>query len=91
VPEVKYWEGGKGLMVNFRGDAENSFCNVTFPTDLLWGEIWVVDKYYVMNEGQYIQSTNGTHNSIYFTFNHTAYLKHFEIRATEAATTEVIE
>ena len=27
------------VSVDFRGDPEDSFCNITIPTDLIWGEI----------------------------------------------------
>ena len=76
--KLKYY-----VNVDFRGAPENSFCNITIPRDLLWGEISVIDKYYVMNTDFYTVSNNGTHNSVYFPFNHTALVKHFEIRGTE--------
>ncbi|MFZ7137203.1 MAG: hypothetical protein ACOWW1_02110 [archaeon] len=87
-PEVSYWEGGKVVYVSFTGDPENSFFNVTIPTDLIWGELSLIDKYYKVSDENYIQSYNGTHTSIYFNFDHVAYVKHFEIRGTEGATTD---
>jgi hypothetical protein len=71
------------VTVDFRGDKENAFCNITIPTDLIWGEISVIDKYYKMSADQYTLSNNGTHNSVYFTFNHPALVKHFEVKGTE--------
>jgi hypothetical protein len=73
---------------DFRGPPEDTFCNITIPNNLIWGDLTVIDKYYVMDEANYIQTSNSTHTSIYFTFNHTthnALTKHFEIRGTEGA------
>ena len=83
VPEVSYWGLGKSVSVDFRGDRENAFCNITIPSDLIWGELSVYDKVYKMSEADYVISSNSTHNAIYFLFNHTALVKHFEIRGTE--------
>ena len=87
TPEVSYssypLQSNYYVNVDFKGNPENSFCNITMPTDLIWGEISVIDKYYVMSPDRYIVSNNGTHNSVYFSFNHTALVKHFEIRGTE--------
>jgi hypothetical protein len=71
---------------DFRGPPEDSFCNITIPNDLIWGELTVIDKYYVMDKANYIQTNNSTNTSIYFTFNHITHValdKHFEIRGTE--------
>jgi hypothetical protein len=65
------------------GDPEIAFCNITIPTDLIWGELTVIDKYYEMDEADYILSSNSIDNSIYFTFDHNALIKDFEIRGTE--------
>jgi hypothetical protein len=89
APEVSYWVLGKSLSVDFRGDREYAFCNITIPNDLMWGELSVIDKYYEMSEADYIKSSSSTHNSIYFTFNHTALVKHFEIKGTEGVTAEL--
>ena len=71
------------VSVDFRGDPENAFCNITIPTDLIWGELAVIAKYYKMDEVDYTVYSNSTHNSIYFTFNKTALVEHFEVRGTE--------
>jgi hypothetical protein len=86
APEVSYSASPPSdyhVSVDFRGNQENSFCNITIPTELIGGELSVIDKYYVMSADQYTVSNNGTHNSVYFTFNHTALVKHFEVRGTE--------
>ena len=83
APDVSYSGLLKSVSVDFRGDPETAFCNITIPTDLIWGELSVIDKVYKMSEDDYIQSNNGTHNSIYFTFDHIAYTKHFEVMGTE--------
>ena len=88
APQVSYSELSKAVSVSFKGDKENAFCNITIPTELIWGELSVIDKYYKMSEEQYIQSFNGTHNSIYFTFDHVALLKHFDIIGTQGARAE---
>lgn len=87
-PEVSYWEEEKVVYLAFTGDKENSFFNVTIPTGLIRGELSLIDKYYIVDEQYYIQSYNGTHNSIFFSFDHPAYVKHFEIRGSQGATTE---
>ncbi len=88
APEVSYWEEGKAVYVVFRGDQENSFFNVTVPTDLIWGNITLINKYYEVPQDHFTHSYNGTHNSVYFTFDQPAYTKHFEIRGTEGASTK---
>jgi hypothetical protein len=57
--------------------------NITVPTDLIWGNISLVWKYYEQNADRYTLSNNGTHNSLQMTFYHTATVEHFEIRGTE--------
>jgi hypothetical protein len=59
--------------------------NITIPTDLIWGNISLIWKYYQQNADRYILSNNGTHNSVQMTFVHTATNEHFEIRGTEGA------
>jgi len=74
----------------FIGPPEDSFCNITIPNDLIWGDLTVIDKYYVMDKTRYIQTSNGTNISIYFTFSHITHRaldKHFEIRGTEGVIT----
>jgi hypothetical protein len=85
-PEVSYFGLQKSVSIDFKGDPENAFCNITLPNDLIWGELTVIDKYYIMDKANYIQTSNSTDTSIYFTFTHTthnALVKHFEIRGTE--------
>jgi hypothetical protein len=59
--------------------------NISIPTDLIWGNISIVWKYYEQNADRYTLSNNGTHNSIQMTFNHIATGEHFEIHGTEGA------
>jgi hypothetical protein len=79
LPEVPY----NLVSVDFRGDRECAFCNITIPNDLIWGELSLIAKYYEMSEDSYTKYSNSTHNSVYFTFNQTALVKHFEVRGTE--------
>lgn len=82
LPELPF---ANFVSVDFVGDPENAFCNITIPNDLIWGELTVIAKIYVMDEANYIQSSNSTDNSIYFTFDQNARVKHFEIWGTEGA------
>jgi hypothetical protein len=76
----------KYVSVDFMGSSRKTvFFNVTIPTDLLWGNISLVAKYYEQNPDRYSLSNNGTHNSVEMTFTHIALIEHFEIRGTEAA------
>lgn len=87
TPEVYLPEIPANMVeVDFRGPPEDSFFNITIPNNLIWGELTVIDKYYVMDKANYIQTSTSTDNSIYFTFNHISHIalvKHFEIRGTE--------
>jgi hypothetical protein len=89
APEVSYFGLDKSVSVDFIGDPENAFCNITIPADLIWGELSVIDKIYKMDDAYYTQSNNSTHNSIYFTFNHIALTKHFEIKGTEGVSESI--
>jgi hypothetical protein len=86
-PKVSLPEfSSKYVSVDFIGpDRENVFFNVTVPTDLIWGNISLVWKYYEQSIDRYTLSNNGTHNSVQMTFYHTATVEHFEIRGTEGA------
>ncbi len=87
APEVYLPEfSSKYVSVDFRGpNRETVGFNITVPTDLIWGNISLVWKYYEQNADRYTLSNNGTHNSVQMTFNHTATVEHFEIRGTEGA------
>ena len=86
VPE-NYTDRNYNLVeFDFIGPPEDTFCNITIPNDLIWGGLTVIDKYYVMDKANYIQTSNSTYTSIYFTFSHSTHIaldKHFEIRGTE--------
>ncbi len=76
----------KYVSVDFFGSYEkNVFFKITIPTDLLWGNISLIWKYYVQSPDRYVFSNDGTHNSVQMTFNHAAADEHFEIRGTEGA------
>ena len=87
APEVNYFGLLKSVNFDFRGDPENAFCNITIPNNLIWGELSLYANDYKMTEDYYIQSSNSTHNSIYFTFNHTASVKTFDVKGTEGIKT----
>lgn len=86
-PEVSYSGLFKMVSVDFRGDPENAFCNVTIPTSLIWGELSVFSKGYKMSEANYVITSNSTHNSVYFTFDHFALVKTFDVMGTEGILT----
>jgi hypothetical protein len=85
APEVQVSDFSNYVSVEFTGEKQTGFCEITIPTDLIWGEISLINKYYKMSGGQYTQSNNGTHNLIYFTFNQPALVKHFSVKGTEGA------
>jgi hypothetical protein len=87
TPEVSYFGLLKSVYFEFRGDPENAFCNITIPTNLIWGQLSVYSKGYKMSEEYYIQSGNSTHNSIYFTFDNIALVKTFDVKGTEGIQT----
>ena len=67
---------------------ETVFFNVTIPTDLLWGNISLVWKYYEQSPDRYTLSNNGTHNSVAMTCIIKPYFSgmgYFMIRGTEGA------
>ena len=79
----------KYVSLDFSGWSKDTvFFNITIPTDLLWGNITLIRKYYEQNPDQYTLSNNGTHNSIMMKCIFTPYFSgvgHFEIRGTESA------
>ena len=76
----------KYISVDFFGSHEkNVFFKITIPTDLLWGNISLVEKYYVLSPDHYTLSNDGTHNSVQMKFNHIATDEHFEIHGTQGA------
>jgi hypothetical protein len=83
APTVTYSDAHKAVLIDFTGEKEASFCNITIPKTLIWGNISVIDKIYEMNPSSYILNSNSTHNSVYFTFDHPALVKHFEVVGTE--------
>ena len=80
LSDVKY------VSVDFFGSYEkNVFFKITIPTDLLWGNISLIWKYYIQSPDRYTLSTDGTDNSLQMTFNHVAADEHFEIHGTEGS------
>ncbi len=61
------------------------FFNITYPTNLIWGNFTLVAKYYIQDPSRYTLSSNGTHQSVYMSYIHYNTNCHFEIRGTEAA------
>jgi|WetSurMetagenome_2_1015567.scaffolds.fasta_scaffold18273_5 hypothetical protein len=62
--------------------------NITIPTNLLWGNISLVWKYYLQDPNRYNLSNNGTHNSLQMTFKYEPFFSgmgYFEILGTEGA------
>ena len=62
--------------------------NITIPTDLLWGNISLIRKYYLVNPDYYTLINNGTHNSLQMTFDYQPFFSgngYFEILGTKGA------
>lgn len=74
-----YFSGGSKKTISY---------NITIPTDLLWGDISLVWKYYLQDPDRYTLSNNGTHNSLQMTFEYEPFFSgvgYFEILGTEGA------
>jgi hypothetical protein len=70
------------------GIKKNISYNITIPTDLLWGEISLVWKYYLQDPDSYTLSNNCTHNTLQKTFEYDPFFSgsgYFEILGTEGA------
>jgi hypothetical protein len=70
------------------GSKKTIFYNITIPTDLLWGNISLIWKYYLQNPDRYTLSNNGTHNSLQMTFDYEPFFSgmgYFEILGTEGS------
>jgi hypothetical protein len=75
----------KYFAIDFIGSCRKTVTfKVTFPTDLLWGNLSLFWKYYQQNPDRFEISGNGDQTSIQMTFNHIATNEHFEIHGTEA-------
>ncbi len=73
----------------FLGDSKKTISyNITIPTDLLWGDISLIKKYYLQDPDLYTLSNNGTHNSLQMTFEYVppfSGIGYFEILGTKGA------
>jgi hypothetical protein len=61
---------------------------ITIPTDLLWGNISLIRKYYIVDPDNYTLIDNGTNNSLQMTFDYQPSISgsgYFEILGTEGA------
>jgi hypothetical protein len=61
--------------------------NITIPTDLLWGDISLIHKYYLVDPSKYSLSSNSTHTSLQMTFEYSPFFSgsgYFIIQETEA-------
>ena len=82
-PEVSFFGLGKSVLVDFRDNQENVFCNITIPADLIWGELSVINKYYELSNAEYYQISTGSNHFFHFIFSQTGLVEHFEFRGTE--------
>jgi hypothetical protein len=87
TPKVNLSESNlKFVSIDFVGSyREKVYFKITFPSDLLWGNLTLVWKYYEQNPTSYTLTTNGNYTSVQMTFMHTATDEHFEIRGAEGA------
>lgn len=74
----------------FLGGAEDKtvFYNISFPADLVWGNISLMRKYYLVNPDNYVLSSNGTHTSLQMTFDYKPFFSgigYFTISGTKGA------
>jgi hypothetical protein len=61
---------------------------ITIPTDLLWGNISLIRKYYIVDPDNYTLVDNGTNNSLQMTFDYQPSISgsgYFEILGMEGA------
>ncbi len=78
--------GSKFISIDFIGSCSKTVMfRVTFPTELLGGNITLVWKYYEQTPDRYIVSNDGAHISVQMTFDHIATDEHFEVRGTNGA------
>ena len=76
----------KYISVDFIGSCRKTVTfSIKVPTNLLWGNISLVWKYYEQNPNRYNLSNDGTHIYVQMTFNHVAADEHFEIHGTNGA------
>ena len=76
----------KYVSVDFIGSYRKTVTfRITIPTDLLWGNISLVWKYYEQNPNRYTVSHTSTSVSVQMTFTHIATDEHFEIHGTNGA------
>ena len=67
---------------------KNISYTINIPTDLLWGNISLIRKYYLVDSKYYTLINNGTHNSLQMTFDYQPFFSgngYFEILGTEGA------
>jgi len=82
--------GSPGVELYFLGATEEKTIsyNITIPTDLLWGNISLVKKYYLQDPESYTLINNGTHNCLHMTFDYVPFFSgigYFNIFGTEGA------
>ena len=89
APTVSLLNYSYGIELYFRGGTEKTISYIiTIPTDLLWGNISLVWKYYLQDPDRYTLSSNSTHNSLQMTFDYSPFFSgsgYFEIKGTEGA------
>jgi hypothetical protein len=89
APTVSLLNYSYGIELYFRGGTEETISyNITIPTDLLWGNISLVWKYYLQDPDRYTLSSTSTHNSLQMTFDYSPVFSgsgYFEIKGTEGA------
>ena len=78
-----------GIALYFRSGTEKTLTyNITFPTDLVGGDISLIRKYYLQDPDSYTLSTNSTHNSLHMTRDYNQYFSgsgYFIVKGTEGA------
>ncbi len=67
---------------------KNISYTINIPTDLLWGNISLIRKYYTVNPDDYVLRNNGTHSCLQMTYEYRPFFSgngYFEIIGTQGA------
>ena len=84
VSKVSYFGPLRYVTVNFFGSERATvFCNITVPTDLIWGDISVHHQDYKQPDDKYVLFSNATHHFVQIIFNHIATVEQISLMGTE--------
>jgi parallel beta-helix repeat protein len=83
ISEFVFSETSQQVSFNVTGPTGTSgVCNISIPEDLLWGDFSVyLNGALLVEDADYTQTYNGTHNIFYITYSHSSHM--IEITGTE--------